>query len=43
MVEDGTQARVLKFFSSGTDAVNTREEILENYKDLDQPTLEVSA
>jgi len=42
MVEDGTQARILKIFSSGADAVKTYEEILEAHKDLDQTTLKVS-
>ena len=44
MVEDGTEERILKIFSSGADAVKTYEEILEGLtdKDLHQTTLEVS-
>lgn len=44
MVEDGTQARILKIFGSGADAVKTHEEILETLadKDLDHTSLEVS-
>ena len=49
MVEDGTQERTLKVFSSGAGAVKTYEEILEDLadkdlvdKDLHRATLKVS-